>query len=290
MLDLKKSLPASLLALSCLGSGFLLPPLVQQSHAMYQNNPSVVTLEDVIACLIIFQNPGVELTPEQLALGINGVLGGNVDPDSFNPLPTTALCDFVNDGAGTSLSDVIATLVAFQNPGVTLTPEQLADGINGVLGGTLTGADINAVPPQLPGGGTLELILEGIPPRVDSGRPFVIPGDILEGTITASKSNGIEEGEITVSVVLNGTFDATTPPRPLLTLSEVRLNNNDVNCPADADPPVTTCTGNASVKISDLPEDLITRLQRGTLTVTVNGAGFGIRRTATASIDFRQSP
>jgi hypothetical protein len=288
MLDLKKSLPASLLALSCLGSGFLLPPLVQQSHAMYQNNPSVVTLEDVIACLIIFQNPGVELTPEQLALGINGVLGGNVDPNSFNPLPTTALCDFVNDGAGTSLSDVIATLVAFQNPGVTLTPEQLADGINGVLGGTLTGADINAVPPQLPGGGvvtTLELTLEGTGIDVDSGRPFVTPGGILKGTITASKSNGIEAGEITVSVVLNGTFDAT-PPRPLLTLSDVRLNNSDVNCPVGS----TECTGNARVKISDLPEDLITRLQSGTLTVTVNGAGFGIRRTATASIDFRPSP
>lgn len=285
MLDLKKSLPASILALSCLGSGFLLPPLVQQSHAMYQNNPSVVTLEDVIACLIIFQNPGEELTSEQLALGINGVLGGNVDPDSFDPLPTTALCDFVNDGAGTSLSDVIATLVAFQNPGVPLTPEQLADGINGVLGGTLTGADINAVPPQLPGGGVvarLELTLEGT--GVDNGRPFVTPGGILKGTITASKSDGIERGEITVSVVLNGTFDAT-PPRPILTLSDVPLNNNDVNCPVGT---TAACTRSASVKISDLMGDLITRLQSGTLTVTVNGTGFGIRRTATASIDFRR--
>ena len=266
-----------------------------------------VTLQDLALAFAYFNeqsNPVPDFSEANLIARANELLPGTTNDitGSLTKVPDlNNLKAFENGEPSLQLADLAIFFAAF-NQLSTLPPENrpsfvfdiptLASDANDLLPGTLN--DISAGdfalvrdPRTLGADTSLTVTLEGIPPRidVDSGRPFVIPGDILKGTITASKSDGIEAGEITVSVVLNGTFDAT-PPRPLLTLSDVRLNNSDVNCPVGP----TACTGNARVKISDLPEDLITRLQSGTLTVTVNGAGFGIRRTATASIDFRPSP
>lgn len=265
--SLKRRLISFFTVVSCGGVAATAPAFIQKAYAMYQGNPSEVTLVDVIACLVIFQNPGVDLTAGQLADGIGGILGTSVDPGSFDPLPTVELCDFVDDGdsgAGTSLNDVIATLVAFQNPGAELTESDLASGINGILGGTLTGADINAVPPALPGATTLSLSLAFNPDT-----------KLLTATVFAEKpdSVGIEAG--TIRATVSGSYTrpgssiaVTLPP------TEILLDNDTTGCNVGE----TVCEISESVLI-DEPAGTT-----GTLTVTVNGGGFGIRRTATATI------
>ena len=266
-----------------------------------------VTLQDLALAFAYFNEqsePVPDFSEANLIARANELLPGTTNDitGSLTKVPDlNNLKAFENGGSILELADLAIFFAAFNQlstlpigdrPSFVFDIPTLASDANDLLPGTLNdipAGDFALVRDPRTLGDTsssLSLTLEGIPAGGGAPSDIVRPGDILEGTITASKLDGIDKGEITVSVVLNGTFDAT-PPRPLLTLSNVQLNNDDVNCPVGR----TECTGNARVKISDLPEDLITRLQSGTLTVTVNGTGFGIRRTATASIDFfRQSP
>ncbi|GAB4211003.1 MAG: hypothetical protein OHK0012_02660 [Synechococcales cyanobacterium] len=128
------------------------------SAALFQNNPNTVTLNDALACLTFFQNPGVTLTAEQIAASISSISGQTVTAGSLNPVPTPDLCNFIQDGnQGVGLADVMAVLVAFQNPGVTLTEQQLAAGVNGILATAYTAADVLGIPPngETPVTGTL---------------------------------------------------------------------------------------------------------------------------------------
>ncbi|MEN9205581.1 MAG: hypothetical protein Q6K70_07225 [Thermostichales cyanobacterium DRC_bins_46] len=126
---------------------------LRPAAARFQNNPQQVTLVDVLACLVLFQNPGVPLTAQQIATGVSAILNQNIPASSLNPVPNVQECDFVaGSPTGVDLADVIALLVAFQNPGVILTPAQLAQGINSILNSNFTQADILRVPENPPQG------------------------------------------------------------------------------------------------------------------------------------------
>ncbi|MEN9266153.1 MAG: hypothetical protein Q6K99_07945 [Thermostichales cyanobacterium BF4_bins_65] len=120
---------------------------VKSAAAIFQNNPNQVTLTDVLVCLTLFQNPGVNLTAEQIAAGVGGILGQVIPPQSFNPVPSRDLCNFIEGNqTGVDLADVIAVLVVFHNPGVTLTPTQLVAGINGILRTNLPPTAVRSIP------------------------------------------------------------------------------------------------------------------------------------------------
>ncbi|MEN9219609.1 MAG: hypothetical protein Q6K08_02260, partial [Thermostichales cyanobacterium GMQP_bins_62] len=92
---------------------------LRPAAARFQNNPQQVTLVDVLACLVLFQNPGVPLTAQQIATGVSAILSQTIPASSLNPVPNVQECDFVaGSPTGVDLADVIALLVAFQNPGV----------------------------------------------------------------------------------------------------------------------------------------------------------------------------
>ncbi|GAB4213861.1 MAG: hypothetical protein OHK0012_10780 [Synechococcales cyanobacterium] len=174
---LKRALGTALASVASLSSVALFS---QSSSAMYLGDPDAVTLEDVVSCLVIFQNPGTDLTADQLAAGVNAILGGTIAGADYNPVPTPAICDFVNTGStATSLEDVIAPLVVFQNPGTQLTEQQLADGINAILGSAVTATQINAIPPNLPnqeGASSLTVILRSNNPENPN---LARPGDTV---------------------------------------------------------------------------------------------------------------
>ncbi|GAB4213549.1 MAG: hypothetical protein OHK0012_09890 [Synechococcales cyanobacterium] len=133
--------------LVALSWGGLLGLTTFPAQALYQNNPNTVTLIDVVACLSLFQNPGVDLTATQIAASVSNILGQTVTAGSFNPVPNTANCNFIDQGGtGTDLPDVIALLTAFQNPGVLLSEAQLIAGVNGILGTNLPVTVVLGVP------------------------------------------------------------------------------------------------------------------------------------------------
>ncbi|GAB4211720.1 MAG: hypothetical protein OHK0012_04730 [Synechococcales cyanobacterium] len=115
------------------------------AHPIFQEDPTVVTLVDVVACLTLFQNPGSDLTANQIATSVTAILGQPIA--TLNPVPTVANCNFVAPTTnGVELADVVAVLVAFQNPGTVLTPGQLISGVNGILGGNLPETDVVTIP------------------------------------------------------------------------------------------------------------------------------------------------
>jgi hypothetical protein len=114
--------------------------------ALFQGNPQQVTLVDVLSCLVLFQNPGQDLSSAQIAQGVSAILGETL-PATFDPVPSVAGCNFVDQGTtGVDLADVIAALVVFQNPARLLTAAEVAQGINAIMQTTLTEADIIRIP------------------------------------------------------------------------------------------------------------------------------------------------
>jgi len=148
--------------------------------AIFQDNPSTVTLTDVLACLTLFQNPGVNLSAEQIAAGVSGILEQTIPANSLNPVPTPALCNFIDQGqGGVDLVDVIAVLVVFQNPGVTLTSTQLVAGINGILGTNVPAAAVL----RIPGASETEITLRAAVPAQDTCSGIQI--SVADTTLTA---------------------------------------------------------------------------------------------------------
>ncbi|GAB4216852.1 MAG: hypothetical protein OHK0012_19990 [Synechococcales cyanobacterium] len=131
-----------------------LPPLLSAimlfappAQALFQSNPTQVTLVDVIACLSVFQNPGTTLSREDVAAAVSAILEQPIAAISFNVIPSVSTCNFIAPTtAGLELADIVALLVIFQNPGVTLTPTQLVAGINAILNTSLTPADVLRLP------------------------------------------------------------------------------------------------------------------------------------------------
>ncbi|GAB4217421.1 MAG: hypothetical protein OHK0012_21870 [Synechococcales cyanobacterium] len=223
--------------------GLLVSPLILTSafpaKAIFQGNSTTVTLTDVLACLTFFQNPGATLTATQLADSVSNLLGEPVSATSWDPVPTPAGCNFIQQSdQGVDLEDVVALLVVFQNPGVALNEAELIAGVNGILGGDLPSTAVLGIPGAVdpaPGitafsptsgrVGTLVTItgsnLAGVTEVVFNGVVATIEGTPTDTEIQVLVPDGATDGVITV-ITPAGEATSTDPfnvlpPPPTLT-------------------------------------------------------------------------
>jgi len=188
--------------------------------ARFQNNPQQVTLIDVLACLTLFQNPGQPLTAQQIASGVGAILEQTIPANSFNPVPTVAECDFIaGSPTRVDLADVIALLVAFQNPGRTLTPPQLASGVNVILGSAFTAGDVLRVPENgstptpTPPSGRFTITLEFVDNLMTPAQQEVIRNAARrwEQVITGDLGNYVVPADLTTGFCASGSGGVPIP-------------------------------------------------------------------------------
>ncbi|GAB4216113.1 MAG: hypothetical protein OHK0012_17730 [Synechococcales cyanobacterium] len=220
-----------IISIVCGGSGLSTQP----GLTIYQQNPNEVTLVDTLSCLVLFQNPGVDLTPDQIAAGVSSLLDQSISSATFNPVPSSAGCDFVASlGTGVELTDVIAVLVAFQNPGVSLSAEQLSAGINAILPNSTCSSGVISIP----GSPTILPSPTPCPSPTPTATPTPTPTPTPNPSGIAGSYSGtftITQGEdagltraLTMNVNPNGslTVSATSPSGSLGTIPGVLNSRN----------------------------------------------------------------
>jgi len=287
---------------------------IQPANAIFLDDPETVTQQD-LGLAFAFFTLGGSPTATQLIDRANLLLPGtdlDIPVGSVLTPPEPALENFkafADGGTELTQQDLGVFFAAFTllqgqpDPGsVELTSEALCTRANLLLPGTdldIPPADFDkCVDPRTLGAtsSSLELKLEGIPAGGGAPRNFVLPGDTLRATIIASKSNGIQAGSILLSLFANATlvFPGSAPVRVPLILqipdpsdpdaSPLPVSNEQASCPVGKTTPCEI-TRDQEIPAVDALNILGGQFENGRVRVVVDGAGFGIRKTASATID-----